>query len=141
MVLLVDFIDFLKEYSTIIPIITFITGAFIGFKTNLYIARRKEFIEISSPLHDALIAQLHAEGDKVFGNPVNKSDLLKLRSRYFHRTWFDRIKGIGFDKAVKDYQEQYKKSYYIDSSGRAVFSNHDNYRQTIQTLSRYTPIK
>ncbi|MDQ9022784.1 hypothetical protein RFI02_16895 [Acinetobacter sichuanensis] len=121
MVLLVDLIDFLKEYSTIIPIITFILGAFIGFKTNLYIARRKEFIEISSPLHDALMAQ--------------------LRSRYIHRTWFDQIKGIGFDRAVKQYQEQYHNSYTVNDSGRAVFTNHDAYLKTIMNLLKYTPIK
>ncbi|MDQ9023323.1 hypothetical protein RFI02_19695 [Acinetobacter sichuanensis] len=141
MVLLVDLIGFLKEYSTIIPIITFILGAFIGFKTNLYIARRKEFIEISSPLHDALMAQLHAEGDRIFSNPVSKSDLLKLRSRYIHRTWFDQIKGIGFDRAVKQYQEQYHNSYTVNDSGRAVFTNHDAYLKTIMNLLKYTPIK
>lgn len=133
--------NYIKYIPYILPFITLIIGAWIGNRNAINKDRRAEFLAISEPLHDMLIAQLNADGDRIFGNPIKKSDLLKLRSRYFHRTWFDRIKGIGFDKAVKDYQEQYEKSYYIDSSGGAVYSNHDNYLQAIQALLKYTPIK
>ncbi|NNP70833.1 hypothetical protein [Acinetobacter sp. Ac_5812] len=133
--------DYIKHIPYIIPFITLLIGAWIGNRNAINKDRRAEFLTISAPIHDTLIAQLHAEGDRIFSNPVSKADLLRLRSRYFHRTWFDRIKGIGFDRAVKEYQEQYKKSYHIDSSGRAVFSNHNSYRQTINALLKYTPIK
>lgn len=133
--------NYLNSYSNVIPIITLFVGAWIGNKYAINKDRRAEFLAVSAPLHDILTAQLYAQGDRIFANPASERDLLRLRSRYFHRTWVDRIKGIGFDKAVKQYQEQYQKSYTVDNSGRVVFRDHSDYLKTIINLIKYTPIK
>lgn len=133
--------NYLNSDSKVIPIITLFVGAWIGNKYAINKDRRAEFLAVSAPLHDILTAQLYAQGDQIFANPASERDLLRLRSRYFHRTWVDRIKGIGFDKAVKEYQEQYQKSYSIVKGGIVVFSHHSDYLKTIKNLIRYTPIK
>jgi hypothetical protein len=137
----VEIDNLLKSYSNITPIIALFAGAWIGNKYAINKDRRAEFLAVSAPLHDILTAQLHAQDNGVFANPASERELLRLRSRYFQRTLVDRIKGIGFDKAVKQYQEQYQKSYTVDNSGRVVFRDHGDYLKTIINLIKYTPIK
>lgn len=130
--------EFIKN---ILPFVTLVIGAWLGNRYAVSKDRRKEFLEISIPIHMALISQIHAKGDGIFNNRVADKDLIILRSFYFNRTLLDRVKGVGLDAAIAEYQKQYNVSYSFGNDGRVVYTNHDSYLKAVKGLLKYASIK
>lgn len=130
------------DYAPYISLLTFLTGLLIGNWQAIGRDRRKEMLEVSTPIHERLLEQLNGQDHLTFRKTVDSNDLLRLRSRYMYRTLADRIRGIGYDKAVEAYHSTHKAATYQDQqTGQILWHDLTAYRLAIKRLLRYAPIK
>lgn len=140
---LVEVNEFLRDYAAIFSIITFAIGLFLGNWQALGRDRRKEFLLISAPIHDVLIAQLACEGNDIFSSRLKDEQLNKLRSHYIYGSWRNRTKCMGYDNAVQEYKKCGKVETIFDEYNYSthIYPDVTAYRNAIKNLLRYTPIK
>lgn len=134
-------------FQTITPFITLVVGAWAGNKYAIGKDRRLEFLVVAKPIHETLNIQLLATDTlDLFNFAVKERDLLKLRSYYMYRTWYDRLKGIGYDKAVERYLElgvvDRKRDEYGNFLEPEITTTQiNNYKNSIKKLLKYASIK
>lgn len=143
LVSLIEQCQAIQNINIIAPLITLFIGAWLGNKYAVSRDQRNSFLAITRPIHEILTTQLAREGDEIFTSIVKEDQLLRLRSYYAHGSWWYRIKGIGYDKAVQDYKDCGKIDSTFDEYNYSVHVYPDvaEYRNAIKNLLRYTPIK
>lgn len=142
LVSLIEQCQAIQNINIIAPLITLFIGAWLGNKYAVSRDQRNSFLAISRPIHEILTTQLAREGDEIFTSIVKEDQLLRLRSYYTHGSWWYRIKGIGYDKAVQSYKECGKVGSTFDEYNypKHVYPDVGSYRDAIKKLLKYAPI-
>lgn len=142
LVSLIEQCQAIQNINIIAPTITLLAGAWLGNKYAVGRDQRNSFLAITRPIHEILTTQLAREGDDIFTGTVKEDQLLRLRSYYAHGSWWYRIKGIGYDKAIQDYKEYGKVESVFDeyNYSKHVYPDAGMYRDAIKKLLKYTPI-
>lgn len=145
-----DFIkidEFIKIVPIVTPFITLIIGAWVGNKYAIFRDRRKEMLSITVPMHEALFRQLHnSNRQQVFDMRISSDDILRLRNYYTNGTLIERMRGIGFDEAVSNYNKHGYLERPRDENGYyaapIISDTHlNNYLNSIRKLMKYTPFR
>lgn len=142
LVSLIEQCQAIQNINIITPFITLLVGAWLGNKYAVSRDRRNSFLAITRPIHEILTTQLAREGNDIFTSPAKEDQLLRLKSYYIHGSWWYRIKGIGYDKAVQDYKKYGKVESVFDEYNYSthVYPDASSYRNAIKKLLKYAPI-
>lgn len=98
--MLTELNQILVEYAAILNIASFLSGALLGFKFNIYAARRHERIQACTPIRKWIASELQHPGT------TKKPDSFDIYEAYYRLPWLRRRR---FASALQHYESEHKK--------------------------------